>query len=74
MQQEAKTMQRRFKRLVAGLLLGLALALGAEGAAQLAQPQPAPSVACGLGGCSGTGGGGWLHHGKLGDWWFLPPA
>jgi hypothetical protein len=49
-------MQRNLKRLAAGLLLGLALAFGALGAGQLAQP--APAVACGLSNCGGGGGGG----------------
>lgn len=48
--------QRKLKRLIAGLLLGLALTFGALGAGQMAQPTPA--VACGLGGCTGGGGGG----------------
>lgn len=49
-------MRRTIKRLAAVLFLGLALALGMVGSGDLAQP--APAVSCGLGGCSGGGGGG----------------
>lgn len=47
-------MRCNLKRLAVGLVLGLALALGAIGAGSLAQP--APAVACGLGNCTGGGG------------------
>jgi hypothetical protein len=48
-------MQHCFKRRLAALLLGLALALGGVAAGQLAgQPMV---VACGPGNCTGGGGG-----------------
>lgn len=49
-------MRRTTKRVVAALLLGLSLALGAVGAGQLAQQQPV--IIANPGGGTGTGGGG----------------